>query len=239
MTPFRRRPDVFHRARHLACTAIATALFLATLPLAAQAQPFGWLLPMGGESWSTDHVHTVRWNGGPAMPVNLYLVNVPMNTVEQTIALGETNDGEYVFRINSTVPPGTYTIYIEDVVPQSWAYSPQFHIQPTPPCVSPCTQGAFGSPLLVCGQTQAEAESLAVALAQSHIQCGMAGNVVPGSVSIETTLVNVGPYNCPPGYGGAYAVEVSAVWCCCHEPTGIEGRTWSGIKALYRDDERR
>ncbi|HEX7880329.1 MAG TPA: hypothetical protein VF720_13020 [Candidatus Eisenbacteria bacterium] len=224
------------RASHVVRTILTAVTLAAVAPAIALAVPYTWAVPMGGETWGTGHVHTLLWSGGPANPTNIYLIHVPSNTVAQVVALNTVNDGEVQFRLNSGLAPGPYLFYIEDNIPTEWTYGPEIQIRETPACIAPCTQGSFGAPLTVCGQTQAEAESLAIALAQSHISCGMAGNVVPGSVSIETTLINVGGYPCPAPYGGAYAVEVSAVWCCCHEPTDVEGRTWSGIKVLLRDD---
>lgn len=216
---------------------VAAALLVAALPLAANAAPFSWAIPSGVETWSTDHVHTILWSGGPAGSVNIYLINVSLNMSLQTVVLNSPNDGEAAFRLGNSLPPGTYLFYIEDTAVTTWTYGPQFEIQATPACVSPCTQGAFGAPLVVCGQTQAEAESLAIALAEMHIACGMAGTVDPATISIETTLLAVGGFNCPAGYTGAYAVEVSAVWCCCQQPVLTLPSSWSQVKAMYRDLE--
>jgi hypothetical protein len=212
-------------------------LLLALVPAAAGAGvPFTWSVPAGGETWTTGHVHTILWSGGPASPVNIYLIG-PGNVVAQVITTGAVNDGEYVFRLAAGLTPGTYQIYIEDNTPTEWTYGPSFTIQTSGSleCDSRCTSGGTGAPALVCGQTQAQAEALAIALVQSYVACGMAGNVDPGSVEIETTLLAVGAFNCPPGYSGAYAVEASGLWCCCPEPVSDQPQPWSHVKSLYRD----
>jgi hypothetical protein len=223
------------RALHHVRPAVASGLLLVALPALAGAAPFAWSVPSGIETWSTGHVHTVLWSGGPASPVNIHLIQLPANVIAQTVVLGDVNDGERVFRLSASLAPGTYQMYIEDTAQTEWAYGPQFHVAVTEPCVAPCTGGALGAPALVCGQTQAEAEALAIALAQSQIGCGMAGSVDPNSIEIETTLLAVGAYPCPAGYGGAYAVEASAVWCCCLPPVGTQDTPWTGVKSLYRD----
>ncbi len=223
--------EALHRFR----SALATLLLLVVVPGAASAAPFAWSVPSGVETWSTEHVHTVLWSGGPASPINIYLIQLPMNVVAQTVALNDTNDGERQFRLSATLAPGTYQLYIEDTAQTTWTYGFQFHIQVSDPCISPCTSGALGSPALVCGQTQAEAEALAIALAQSQIACGMAGDIDPNSIRIETTLLNVGGFACPSGYGGAYAVEASAIWCCCPRPVDVQPMPWSRVKSLYRE----
>lgn len=226
-------PDI--RALHRIRPVVATGLLLAVLPAAASAVPFTWSVPSGIETWSTEHVHTVLWSGGPASPVNVYLIQVPSNLTAQTVTLNDSNDGEAMFRLSASLAPGTYKLYIEDTAQTTSAYGPEFHVSVSEPCVSPCTGGALGAPAVVCGQTQAEAEALALALAQSQISCGMAGNVDPNSIQIETTLLSVGAFPCPAGYGGAYAVEASAIWCCCQEPVGLHPAPWSRVKALYRE----
>lgn len=220
-----------HRIRPVA----AAALALVAIPAMAFAAPFGWSVPSGIETWGTGHVHTVLWTGGPAGNVNIYLILLPANVVAQTVTINHANDGAVQFRLSATLSPGTYQLYIEDTVPTTWTYGPEFHVRVTEPCVSPCVSGALGSPALVCGQTQAEAEALAIALAQSEIACGMAGDLDPNSIDIETTLLNVGGFACPSGYGGAYAVEASALWCCCPRPVGVQPAPWSRVKTLYRD----
>lgn len=214
--------------------AVLAFLLLVAIPLTASAQPFSWSIPSGVETWSTDHVHTVLWSGGPAAPVNIYLVALPANVVVQAVTISASNDGEAVFRLSDTLVPGTYQLYIEDNIPTTWTYGPEFQIRASEPCISPCTQGATGSPALVCGQTQAQAESLAIALVQSQIACGMAGTVDLNSIQIETTLLAVGAFNCPSGYTGAYAVEASGIWCCCHEPLPVTPVSWSDVKLLNR-----
>jgi hypothetical protein len=180
-------------------------------------------------------VHTILWSGGPAAPVNIYLIHQPTNTVAQVVTLNDVNDGQMVFRLSGTLVPGTYQLYIEDVGPTTWAYGPQFHVESIPGCVEPCVSFATGAPEVVCGQTQAEAEALAIALVQSHMTCGMSGTIDPNSIDIETTLLAVGAFPCPSGYSGAYAVEVSAQWCCCQRPVGAEVAPWSRVKSLYSD----
>lgn len=192
-------------------------------------------MPSGIESWSTEHVHTVLWSGGPASPVNLYLIQQPINVVAQIAVLGDVNDGAAQFRLSATLAPGTYQMYIEDTAQTTWTYGPRFHIAVSTPCTVPCTGGALGAPVVVCGQTQAEAEALAIALAQSHVACGMAGDVDLNSIQIETTVLNVGAYPCPAGYSGAYAVEASAIWCCCPRPVRTQPAPWSRVKSLYRE----
>ncbi len=218
-----------HRIRPI----LATALLLAVIPAAAGAQPFAWSVPSGTETWSIGHVHTVLWSGGPASQVNLHLIAVPANVVAQTVVVNDVNDGERVFRLSASLAPGTYVMYIEDTAQTTWTYGPEFQIAASDSCVSPCTGGALGAPALVCGQTQAQAEALAIGLAQSQIGCGMAGNVDPNSIAIETTLLAVGAYPCPSGYSGAYAVEASALWCCCPEPVGTQSTPWSRVKMIF------
>jgi len=220
--------DLFTR---LVCLAV---LLLAMIPVSASAQPFSWSIPSGTETGSTEHVHTILWSGGPALPVNIHLIHQPSNTIAQTVVTGTFNDGEYVFRLSTSLAPGTYQMYIEDAVQSTWAYGPLFHIQVSEPCISPCKGGATGAPVLVCGQTQAEAESLAVVAVQPAIQCGMAGILDTNSIQIETTLLAVGAYPCPAGYSGAYAVEASAIWCCCQQPTPVVPVSWSRVKLLNR-----
>jgi len=215
---------------------VVAAFLLTAVPLTAGAQPFAWSVPTGTETWSTGHVHTVLWSGGPATLVNVYLIHIPANVVAQIVVLSASNDGETVFRLSNALAAGTYQMYIEDTAQTTWTYGPQFQVRNSEPCVSTCTQGATGSPALVCGQTQAQAESLAIALVQSQINCGMAGNLDPNSIAIETTLLAVGAYPCPPGYTGAYAVEASAIWCCCQQPVVTTPMPWSRVKLLpYQD----
>jgi hypothetical protein len=222
-------------ARHHARLVSMTMFVLAVLPGLALAQPFAWSIPSGVESWSTGHVHTILWTGGPASNVNIYLIQQPMNVVAQVVVTNDVNDGERQMRLAATLTPGTYQFYIEDTAQTTWTYGPQFHIATNPDCVPPCTGGALGAPALVCGQTQAQAEALATALAQSYIACGMAGDLDLGSVQIETTLLSVGAFPCPSGYSGAYAVEASAIWCCCPRPVNVQPSPWSLVKSLYGD----
>jgi len=205
------------------------------LPAASHAVPFSWTIPSGTETWGTGHVHTILWSGGPAAQVNIYLIHQPSNTVAQTVTLNDVNDGEMFFRLSGTLVPGTYQLYIEDVGPTTWTYGPQFHIETVPSCVAPCVSFATGAPAIVCGQTQADAEALAIALVQSQLNCGMSGTIDPNSIDIETTLLAVGAFPCPSGYSGAYAVEASAQWCCCPRPVESEVAPWSQVKSLYRD----
>lgn len=216
---------------------VFAALLLVAIPPTASAQPFTWSIPSGTETWTTGHVHTILWSGGPAANVNIHLIEQPFNTIAQTVTLNASNDGEAVFRL-ALLAAGTYQMYIEDTAQTTWAYGPYFQVLASEPCVSPCTGGATGAPALVCGQTQAEAESLATALVQSYVACGMAGTIDPNSIQIETTLLAVGGYSCPSGYSGAYAVEASGTWCCCHQPVPVSPVSWSRVKLVnrYRGD---
>jgi hypothetical protein len=214
----------------------AAVLLTAATSTRSHAQPFALTLPAGGETWTAGTSHTLYWSGGnPTWNVNLALIDVTNNLTVQFFNMNGLNNGETVYTLPANLPSGTYSFYIEEVAFATWTYGPSFTIQAGPDCGSNCQVIGTAPPSLVCGATQAIAESLATALAKSNLVCTV-GNVLDlSSVMVDVTLLSVGAFNCPVGYTGAYAVEASAVACCCALPVPTQQGTWGKIKSLMHD----
>jgi hypothetical protein len=214
----------------------AAILLTAATSTVSSAQPFTLTLPAGGETWTAGTTHTLYWTGGnPTWNVNLVFIDVTNSVVYEYFNLNSANTGEAVYTLPASLPTGTYQFYIEEVNDSTWTYGPIFTIVAGPDCGSNCQVIGTAPPSLVCGQTQAEAESLATALARSNLVCNSGYILDQSSIVVDVTLLAVGSFNCPSGYSGAYAVEASAVACCCSLPVPTETGTWSRIKSLIRE----
>src|SRR5205823_5622719 len=80
----------------------------------ASAQPFTWLLPSGGETWTAGTTHTVEWSGGPASTVNVYIDRLSPFQVADVVGNGLPNTGFAYWTIPSGLTPGAYQVYVED-----------------------------------------------------------------------------------------------------------------------------
>jgi hypothetical protein len=225
----------YRSAPRPALLALLAVLVLAAAPARSEAQPFTLTLPAGGETWTAGTSHTLYWTGGsPTWSVNMAFIDVTNAVVYQYFNLNGPNNGETVFTLPAGLPAGTYQFYIEEVNDSTWTYGPQFTIQEGPDCGSTCTAIGTAPPSVVCGQTQAEAESLATALATSNLVCQSGMILDQSSIMVDVTLLAIGAFPCPGGYSGAYAVEASAVACCCELPVPVELGTWGRIKSILR-----
>lgn len=215
---------------------LCIVLLLAAAP--AAAQPFNWLLPAGGETWTAGTTHTVEWSGGPASNVDLLLISLSPYQVWGPIAINVPNSGAYSWPIPANVPPGPYQVYVGDTgTPTVWAYSQSITIQAAPTCGANCVLTSvampfFDPPAGVCGQTQAEASGFATAWAQSNFACPNGYTLDQGSMVIDVTFLPVGV--CLAGYSGPFVAEASAVACCCADPAPVPRSTWGRVKSRYR-----
>lgn len=213
-------------------------ILLASAP-SAIAQPFNWLLPQGGETWTAGTTHTVEWTGGPAI-VNVYAISLTPFQVADVIAAGVSNTGFEQWTIPSSLAPGQYILFVGDITNNTvYIYGPTFTVQAGPNCGAGCTVTTanmpfYGSPGGVCDATVAGAQAAATAYLQTLINssCASGYNLDQSSVIIDVTILPVGV--CFAGYGGQYVAEASAVFCCCAGPVPTENKTWGAIKARYR-----
>lgn len=223
--------------RCLAVSLFLSALILmATAPIAL-AQPFNWLLPQGGETWTSGTTHTVEWSGGPAGNVNVYAISlVPFQTAD-VIALNVPNTGYVQWTLPPTLVPGQYQLYITDTSLTTYGYTQTFNVQAGPGCTAGCALTAanmpyYGYPAGACDVTVADAQAEAVAYIQPLITCANGYSVDQSSVMIDVTILPFG--TCFSGYSGQYIAEASAVYCCCPGAVPTENKTWGAIKSLYR-----
>jgi len=72
-----RQPNAFGRPSGSAATMGILAVFAVALAVSAGpavAQPFTWLLPAGGETWTAGTTHSIEWTGGtPSGNVSIVL----------------------------------------------------------------------------------------------------------------------------------------------------------------------
>ncbi len=218
---------------------LLTTLALAA-PRASFAQPLGWLLPSGGETWTAGTTHTVEWTGGsPGWSVNVSVIRlVPFQNAD-LVALGTTNDGFASWTIPANFPPGAYQLYVEEASVSTWTYSQAFTVQAAPACASECQLVAvampvFEPPVGACGQTQAQAAANAQAYSQQQLAgaCPAGYSTDPSSVLTDITFLPVGV--CLSGYSGAFVAEASSVACCCPAATPAGTTSWGRVKSTYR-----
>lgn len=91
--------------------------------------PPGFSMSQPGPSWCRGTSHTITWSGGnPGWSVLISLIDVNAWTVHSSINANTSNDGNEVWNIPSTIPPGTYQIYVQEVNGLTWSYSASFVI---------------------------------------------------------------------------------------------------------------
>ncbi len=217
---------------------IAAVALLA--PRATVAQPLGWVLPAGGETWTAGTRHSIQWSGGsPSWNV---LVNadrlVPFQVADNIESSGP-NDGFAMWVLPPGLTPGAYLLYVEGIGASTWSYGPTFTVQAGPNCAVGCQQVVVSMnyaepPLGVCGQTQAEAAALAqsYSLQQLADACPNGYTIDPASIMTDVTILPNGV--CLSGYSGAFVAEASSVACCCPAPTPADPTSWGRVKSTYR-----
>jgi hypothetical protein len=117
------------RAATLACLlrsplalGLAVAIFFA--PHTAQAQPYTWSIPFGGETWTAGTTHTVHWSAGPTgVNANVYLISLSPFQNLGAISLNVPFPQFTSWAIPSNLPPGAYQLYVEDVATTTFLYS--------------------------------------------------------------------------------------------------------------------
>ena len=76
----------FRRGTGATASLGALAIFtmaLAVSPVPAAAQPFSWLLPAGGETWTAGTTHSIEWTGGtPSGNVSIVLAQLEAGCME-------------------------------------------------------------------------------------------------------------------------------------------------------------
>jgi hypothetical protein len=209
-------------------------------PRAAGAQPFGWLLPAGGETWTAGTQHTVEWNGGnPSWSVLVNAIRLVPFQAADAIEASTPNDGFSFWAIPPGLAPGGYLLYVQDTAASTWAYGPAFNIQAGPQCAVGCQQVSvsmpyYEPPVGVCGQTAADAEAAARAysLQQLADACPNGYSIDPSSIVTDVTILPIGV--CMSGYSGAFVAEASSVACCCPSPVPASPSSWGKVKSTYR-----
>jgi hypothetical protein len=203
------------------------------------AQPFNWLLPQGGETWTAGTTHTVEWAGGPAGNVTVYAISITPFQVADLIAAGVPNTGYAQWTIPPLLAPGQYQLFVGDTGFATYAYGPIFNVQAGPVCAAGCALATanmpfYGYPGGPCDSTPAGAQAAAVAYLQPLINsaCANGYSLDQSSVMIDVTILPFGA--CYAGYSGQYIAEASAVFCCCANAVPAQQSTWGAIKALYR-----
>jgi len=228
-------------ARHVLSRSLLAGVLLLTLPLlprASAAQPFGWLLPQGGEVWTAGTTHSVEWTGGNAgWLVNVSIISLVPFQVADVVAVNTANDGYASWTIPANLAPGAYQLYVEEVSQSTYTYSPTFTVQAPPDCGPECTlisasMPVFEPPAGACGQTAADAEAAADAYVRSRLVCQVGYILDVGSIVVDVTVLPVGV--CLSGYSGAVVAEASAVACCCPLPLPAIESTWGHLKSLHR-----
>lgn len=217
----------------------ALLLSLATLLIVpALARAFTFQVPAGGETWTAGTTHTIEWTGTPGGNVNIQVIDFNTASVVGNVTLNAPNAFVASWNLPPTLPPGQYQLYIEDVPVTTWSYGPVFTVRAMPPCAVGCTvvtvaptyYGAYPG-------TQCSTDSgVALASAQSWLGAQLAtlctGVVDPSSVLADYTYLPSAA--CEVGQFGPYAVEATAVACCCAGATPAERRTWGRLKTIYR-----
>jgi hypothetical protein len=227
--------------RTLTCTTAVVALALLGGASPSSAQPFNWLLPAGGETWTAGTTHTIEWNGGNAgWNVNVHIIRVTPFVTADVVALGILNNGYAQWSVPPTFLPGQYLAYVSETVSGSpYAYSQAFNIQAAPTCGVGCTLVSasmpwYGYPGGVCDVTVPGA----LAAAQSYVlpllsnACAGGATLDPSSIVVDATILPFGV--CFSGYSGQYIAEASAVGCCCSGATPSKPSSWGRVKTLYR-----
>jgi hypothetical protein len=218
----------------------ALLLSLATLLLLvpALAQAFNWLVPAGGETWTAGTTHTVEWAGTPGGNVNIQVIDFNTASVVGNVTLGAPNAFVASWSLPPSLPPGPYQLYIEDVPTSTWSYSAVFTVRAVPPCAVGCTYvtvvptyyGAY--PGTQCSTNANVANGLAQVWVADQLANLCTGVIDPTSVMADYTYLPSAV--CEVGQFGPYAVEASAIACCCAGATPAERRTWGRLKTIYR-----
>jgi Ser-Thr-rich glycosyl-phosphatidyl-inositol-anchored membrane family len=225
-----------NRCRSLFLLLPAIILIAATNAL---AQPFNWLLPQGGETWTAGTTHTVEWSGGPVGNVTVYAISVTPFQVADVIAASVPNTGFAQWTIPTSLAPGQYNLFVGDPGFTTYTYGPTFNVQAGPNCGAGCTLTTanmpfYGYPGGACDATVGGAQAAATAYLQALINsaCASGYTLDPSSVIIDVTILPFG--TCFSGYMGQFIAEASAVFCCCAHPVPTQQKTWGAIKSRYR-----
>jgi len=238
-----RQPNAFGRPSGSAATMGILAVFAVALAVSAGpavAQPFTWLLPAGGETWTAGTTHSIEWTGGtPSGNVSIVLAQTMPPYTAVFLNNLTLNSGYFTWSIPSNQAPGTYQLNVSEVFPPNALYSQTFTIQPGVECLSACYPVTYSMPAVwplagACGATAPDALAAAEAyvLAQMEAACMEGFSIAPGSVMIDATILPVG--FCLSGYSGAFVAEAAGVACCCPDVVPAEDVNWGSVKSLYR-----
>lgn len=238
-----RQPKAFRRPTAAAASLGTLAVFavaLAIIPGPAVAQPFSWLLPAGGETWTAGTTHSIEWTGGtPSGNVSIVLAQTMPPFTAVFLNNLYPNSGYFAWSIPSNQAPGTYQLNVSEVFPPNSLYSQTFTIQPGVECLSACSLVTYSMPAVwpqagACGTTAPDALAAAQAtvLAQLEAGCMEGYSIAPGSVVIDATILPVG--FCLVGYTGVFVAEAAGMACCCPDAVPAEDVNWGTVKSLYR-----
>lgn len=206
----------------------------------AAGQPYQWLVPAGGETWTAGTTHTLVWTSGPSSGA-IQLVLAQTSPPYAATVLGSLlmNDGLFSWTLPSNLDPGTYQLNLSTPsFPPVSVYSGTITIQPAPECLFGCYLVSASLPVTdppsgYCGASAHAAGDAAyqAVLAQLGASCFEGYAIEPEAVVIDVTVLPAG--TCLEGSGG-YIAEASGFACCCPSPVPGQETSWGTLKSFYR-----
>ncbi|HYG59680.1 MAG TPA: Ser-Thr-rich GPI-anchored membrane family protein, partial [Symbiobacteriaceae bacterium] len=164
-------------------------------PASGSSHAFTITSPTGSSVWVPGSAVTITWTGGStSTSVNLSLVDVAAWTVVAGIASAIPNNGSFVWTVPTTLPSGTYLVYIENVERTVWAYGDKFPVEPG-------DKGKFDLAIAKKPESPLQAgQTGAYVLMVSNVGTGPA----PGPIVVSDTL----------GAGLSFVAAAGAGWTC-------------------------